>query len=438
MATLNLVTIAPLLEGGSKAGHVYWFHQSLQMAFGNLKEVSHLTFGTKSSPEDWFVGVFSNSPSARLRLSHFPFLGLARDVGACSSQILHAYGIGAQVHIHVYDGGFREYLLVSALLDMNPRYSCSFNFSNVIDPWSRLFARLLLSKSPLSRSGRNHTIHSRMLPYTEVRGLADLYDQAIKGATPKLYPMFSIIDSGAHQQQAGAANERKIDVIFFPENSYELDLCAKVIELLRSAETGPKTFSIQPRWGFTLPESLLESSIIGGIEIVPNSVTELEYRDMYLNSRVVVLPYTNTYHYTYQGSGRLLDALASGCHVVVPLETSLGQYSVSTRSVWPVDVLEVSNIAAAIEKAWGSTQISGVTVPTAGHLASSLLEDAQYLQLSAAGTTQDLKLHNQLSKRMRFAYLLLDWYQPLVGLAKLVIDIGWVRRWVHSLRRGES
>jgi hypothetical protein len=103
-----------------------------------------------------------------------------------------------------------------------------------------------------------------------------------------------------------------------------------------------------------------------------------------------------------------------------------------------VDVLEVSNIAAAIEKAWGSTQISGVTVPTAGHLASSLLEDAQYLQLSAAGTTQDLKLHNQLSKRMRFAYLLLDWYQPLVGLAKLVIDIGWVRRWVHSLRRGES
>ena len=438
MAKVNLVTIAPLLEGGSKAGHVYWFHQSLQMAFADLKEVKHLTFGTKSKPEDWFVGVFSKSPSARLRLSHFPFLGLARDVGACSSQIVHAYGHGAQVHIHVYDGGFREYLLVTALLDKNPSYSCSFNFSNVIDPWSRLFAKLPLTKEPLSQGGRNHMIHSKMLPYTEVRGLAALFDQAIEGATPRIYPMFSIISNEEHQRRAASHTERKIDVIFFPENSYELDLCAKVIELLRSAETGPKTFSIQPRWGFTLPESLLERSIIGGIEIVPNSVTELEYRDMYLNSRVVVLPYTNTYHYTYQGSGRLLDALASGCHVVVPAETSLGQYSVSTRSVWPVDVLEVSNIAAAIEKAWGSTQISGVTVPTAGQLASSLLEDAKYLQSSAADITQDLKFQNQLSKRMRFAYLLLDWYQPLLGLAKLVIDIGWIRRWVHSLRRRES
>jgi hypothetical protein len=101
-------------------------------------------------------------------------------------------------------------------------------------------------------------------------------------------------------------------------------------------------------------------------------------------------------------------------------------------------VLEVSNIAVAITKALESTLISGVTVPTAGQLASSLIEDAKYLQLSAAGTTQDLKFHNQLSKRIRFAYLLLDWYQPLVGLAKLVIDIGWVRRWAHSLRRGES
>jgi hypothetical protein len=74
------------------------------------------------------------------------------------------------------------------------------------------------------------------------------------------------------------------------------------------------------------------------------------YAQLYEQSSVAVLPYQTYSHYKYQTSGRLLDALALGCRVVVPKDTVLARTVSDLKAGNVVDPFNAGEISEAINE----------------------------------------------------------------------------------------
>lgn len=419
MSNLNIVTLAPLLSTEQSAGHVFWIHSTLHESFNENHYIKHLTVSPKKNAPDWAIGTLEISAKARRRFSHFPFFRLNRDVKSLESLLQSYFGRNSSVHIHVYDGGFREYLLVSRLLRLHPGRSSSFNFANWLDPWAKYLVNLGAKKKWWGLSKKNEERflgNQKILMYTETKAFAGLFPNWFP--KPNIYPSFSTIASligGA--LPAALSTEKSIDIIFFPETQEEVDFALDVVRDLGLKIQGEIKSAIQPRWGLNLSEDIKRKLRDTGVRLFRDHLPLSEFAEMFLQSKVVVLPYRRMAAYSVQGSGRLLDAISAGCKVIVPEATALEELCESDGQVRSASMnhsLDVADLAAEHLESGASFRSTrytpSLTVRAIALDAKDAIEhsfEKQFRSVSKAKTVA-----------LGFAYITLDWYQPLVGIVK--------------------
>lgn len=399
---------------------MFWMHHAFQTAFSKIPGMQHITIGPKNSCPDWAVGALSLSPKMRQRLSHFPLVGLGVDLLRIQNTATNCFDEGSRIHLHVYDGGFREYIIVLKLLSTNSHWTASFNFGNWLDPWSKLL--LGLAKSPRGRFAKLFSRifeNPRILKYTETHALARLFPLDKVGVNP--YPSFSAIPSEetAVRPAREMIRNRPIDMVFFPESEEELEFSLVIIDSLASKVNRSLSLAIQPRWELELSEywahQLKSRNIRQFHRILPIEL----YVQMFRDSKIVVLPYKGLGHYRYQGSGRLRDAIAMGCRVLVPEGTALEELAETYASVSSVTLKDVGEVSNLLSHMLELPKISGSVAFTPYSSATEIVRASEELMApeesigkSSFGMIETLALGS--------AYLRLDWYQPFLGIAKAV------------------
>jgi hypothetical protein len=413
MNKLNVVTLAPLLSSKQDSGHVYWFHSTLHETFLLNSAANHITLcPIKNSPE-WGIGTFSLTAKGRQRLSHFPLFGLKIDILDSEANIRKHFGPNSQVHLHVYDGGFREYILVSELLERNKSWTSSFNFAGWLDPWVKYLDmgdKRIGSKE--NHIGEMELNNPRILKYTETRALAKLFSGV--RLEPETYPSFSTL---ALIQNQSATTKKTTDVSFFPESEEELDFCLAVSERVSMATQGGVSFALQPRWKLTLSESRVKELEALGFKVFAANLMLEEYSDMFSESKVVVLPYRRSDFYKLQGSGRLLDALTSNCKVVVPSGTALEEACLSNKEVVASNMMDPEDTSAKILHLLLQGILPKTLVHSPTNSVNKILHDARSLG-SLDDSTYGFSFDSCQRRRLAFGYLRLDWYQPFIGVLK--------------------
>jgi hypothetical protein len=413
MNELNVVTLAPLLSSKQNNGHVYWFHSTLHETFHLNTAATHITLCPIENSPEWGIGTFSVSAQRRQRLSHFPLFGLKKDISDSEANIRKHFGPNAQVHLHVYDGGFREYILVSELLERNSSWSSSFNCAGWLDPWAKyLGVRNKRIKSTESNFKEVGFSNPRILKYTETRALAKLFIG--NQLEPETYPSFSTL---AVFQNQSKKLRKTGDVLFFPESEEELDFCLEVAKRVRVTSHRDLSFALQPRWKLVLSESRVKELEEFGFKVFAANLELGEYSDMFARSHVVVLPYRRSDFYRMQSSGRLLDALTSDCKVVVPSGTALEEYCLPNEEVVKSNMTDPEDTCIKILEQLLDGPPTRTLVYSPKNSVNKILEDARRFN-SLISSKSHFSFNSSHKRRLAFGYLRLDWYQPLIGLLK--------------------
>jgi len=413
MNELNVVTLAPLLSSQQDNGHVYWFHSTLHETFHLNTAANHITLCPIENSPDWGIGTFSVSAKRRQRLSHFPLFGLKKDILDSEANIRKHFGPNSQVHLHVYDGGFREHILVSELLERNSSWSSSFNYAGWLDPWAKY---LVVRNKRIKRTGSNFEevefSNPRILKYTETQALAKLFIG--NQLEPETYPSFSIL---AVFQNQSKKLRKTGEVLFFPESEEELDFCLEVAKRVRLAIHRDVSFALQPRWKLVLSESRVKDLEEFGFKVFAANLELREYSYMFSRSQVVVLPYRRSDFYKLQSSGRLLDALTSDCRVVVPSGTALEEYCPSNEEVMKSNMTDPEDTCIKILEQLLEGPPTKTLVYSPINSVNKIIEDARRLK-SLISSKSYFRFHPSQKRRLALGYLRLDWYQPLIGLLK--------------------
>jgi hypothetical protein len=413
MNKLNVVTLAPLLSSKQNNGHVYWFHSTLHETFLLNTEANHITLCPIENSPDWGIGTFSVSAQRRQRLSHFPLFGLKIDILDSEANIRKHFGPNSQVHLHVYDGGFREYILVSELLERNSSWTSSFNFAGWLDPWVKYLEKddkKIESKE--NQIGELEFNNPRILKYTETRALAELFIGV--RLEPETYPSFSTL---AIFQKQIATTKKTTDVSFFPESEEELDFCIAVSKRVNIATQGRVSFALQPRWKLALSEIRIKELEALSFKVFAANLMLDEYSDMFSESQVVVLPYRRGDFYKLQSSGRLLDALTSNCKVVVPSGTALEEACLSNKEVVASNMMDPEDTSAKILHLLLQRVSPKTLVYSPANSVNRIIHDARSLG-SLDRSTSGFSFDSCQRQRLAFGYLRLDWYQPFIGVLK--------------------
>jgi hypothetical protein len=418
--TSAVVTIAPLLSSEANGGHVFWMHQAFQTSFSKIPGLKYITIGPKKFSPDWAVGSLSLSPKMRQRLSHFPLIGMNADIRNVEHAVSNCFNQTELIHLHVYDGGFREYILVSRLLSRNPLWTVSFNFGNWQDPWTKVLLKIGKStRRWIDKLFLRIFSNPRIFNYAETRALSELFP-----GTPvsvKIYPSFSAFPSAVMEADpmTSVAKARGIDVIFFPESAEELDLCLDVVEKLVPKVDRRLTLAIQPRWEFEISGPWVDQVRQFGISLFPRLLGMEDYVQMFRESKIVLLPYKRLSHYKYQGSGRLRDAITMGCRVLVPEGTALGELAEVYNSVWAVNLGDSEEIAKLLCVNLELPQVPGVAAFTPLSSANEIVRvSEEFVNQKRLGADKAFGFYETLA--LGTAYLTLDWYQPIVGIAKVI------------------
>lgn len=331
----TVVTLAPFVPMLPSSGHTYWFHRSLTAGF-KRSGFQHLTIGPASSSNEFVSGVLRLNPVKRIRWAYFPLLGLMRDTRSISKRLSEIEG---KVILHVYEGGLREFLTIAWLLKNNPRTKAYFNFC-LVDPWLPFLSGRLPLRNRVRAFQRIYgAIESRVVFTAES---LELFDRLGLSGARMEYPLFSDLP------RPSILTNRFCDVIFAPMGDAELSACLESVRLFNASHSKQLIFMVHMRWGTTVSEALRkEINQLGG-ELKNDRIAPEAYLKLYESSKIAVLPYQTYSHYQYQSSGRLLDALALGCKVVVPKDTVLARIISDLASGCVVDPESSEAISAAI------------------------------------------------------------------------------------------
>lgn len=246
--------------------------------------------------------------------------------------------------LHVYEGGFREFLIVMWILKWRPDIKVVFNFS-LIDPWidvlnsSSLMTRRTLSglKSLVRAGGLN--FHA----YSESEATKQLIWTKLACETAT-YPLFSSISF----RGLGPRN-RTTDICYFPMTESETLFCLDLNQMLSLSAPAPIKAKIVTKWGFELPSDLMERALNQGIKVVNKQLSDADYADLYLRTKLVMLPYFDDY-YIYSSSGRALDAAVLGAYVFAPTGTAVGEMIATKHLGQTFDRNDVGSATAQIKK----------------------------------------------------------------------------------------
>jgi glycosyltransferase involved in cell wall biosynthesis len=333
----TVVTLAPFVPRQPTSGHTYWFHRSLSVGF-RLSGITHLTFGPKASSNEFVSGVLNLNPARRIQFAYFPILRFFAEVRRVSRRLA---AIPGEKILHVYEGGLREFLTAAWLLKKHPESKAYFNFC-LVDPWLQFLTGRRATNRRLQAFLRIYSaIESRVVFTAES---LELFEKLGLPGAPLEYPLFSDLPRPTVQ------TNRLYDIVFAPMGDSELDVCLESVRRLRSTYKIQPKFMVHMRWGTLVPEDLQEEIVrLGGL-LKNDKISPEAYAELYEQSTVAVLPYQTYSHYTYQSSGRLLDALALGCKVVVPKNTVLARNVSDLQAGSMVDPFKAGEISEAIHE----------------------------------------------------------------------------------------
>jgi hypothetical protein len=177
---------------------------------------------------------------------------------------------------------------------------------------------------------------------------------------------------------------KEIDFLFLPATLEEFLLCVdsseKIIENHKSANI--KIFAKK----FVYFKKLDEK-----IQIINGFVPQGYYTKTLHESRAVVLPYRSKFH-EYGTSGKLLDALISGCFVVVPDSSAMSAYRFRYPQIIPYEDNVDNNIHL------NSILLSlceNQSAPNSNHQVSQMNDLVEFLAKVTINSKPAGKLHNQ-------------------------------------------
>ncbi len=414
----QIATLAPRLSDGLDEGHVYWFHSVLHQSFQGSSDAHHLTIGPTENAPSWSVGCLSVSAKQRDTMSHFPWIGMGRDVSNCERELNLAFDRRKPIHLHVYDGGFREFILVSRLLKRNPGWTSSFNFANWLDPWDRFFRpNGVIKKFFVRNSSKRMFSDMRIRPYTEALSLGATYPEP--HSRPKRYPLFSSLGTmGLEDGTSSSSQSRDIDVIFFPETSEELGFSIDVLKGVRARSSREVRAAVQPRWGLRISSDLASELNENGVLIFQGNLSLKDYASMFLRSKVVVLPYRRTSHYRFQGSGRLLDAIVAGANLVTPSGTALQEHDYIIPKMRSATMWDADQVSSMVLELFGYDNFVQGSMFNPKKTVSTVTSDA--IELRQLPVSKKVYFRALDSFIVGSFYLTLNWYQPFLALSKLL------------------
>lgn len=287
-----------------------------------------------------------------------------------------------------YEGGFYEFNLMCRLYSTFPRARFAFNF-NLTDPWHRI---MLSTRNPISRVLRNHIrsattkMSKRVFFTTESEPLRRLFRETI-GLETELYPVYSTV-SPRHPV------EKKVDLLSLVGSDEEAMLVAKTLQELRIPQSKLNTV-VSTRWGYRLPQKLEEEFKARGTKLATGLLTASEYTQLLDQTKLALLPYFDDY-YKWSSSARLLDAVNSDCHVIVPKKSTLGSLVEENKWGFCVDSKDPQRIAEIVQTFVWKKLTS---------MAPSPEDAAKYLIESVDTTRTDLEASSRRPSQMLLLYL---------------------------------
>jgi hypothetical protein len=370
-------SISPHYKGNDES-HVYWFEKALGSA-ARAQGYSYESITGFQDGSQHVIKALRHSSEQRHKLLFTPWAGLIGDLISIRRAVSKET---AQITWHVYDGGFREFILLSLLLITFKESKAVFNFTT-LEPWLAI-----LRTSKKANSGTKAAVSkvktafgSRLTLLADSRELGFELSSGANFISDE-YPLFTFMSSPESGQVALNYTNQ---VLFSPCNEAELQLSLDAIRALENQNNVAIEPIIQLRWGAKISESRAAEIESNGIRLHQESLSAEDYAKLYANTRVAVMPYLDRKYYQFQSSGRLLDSVSRGCIVVVPDETVLGRKTLENSWGFTFSSDSSVSLANAIEEALDSKFESKKLPPTAIDATERLFGGKEFVFPSATG-----------------------------------------------------
>ena len=233
--------------------------------------------------------------------------------------------------LHFYEGGLRELGLLADLLSERTDVVAIFNFFS-LEPWHRILTSRQLGTNQMRSLLRDLILSmKRSVAFTcDSERMRDYFSEKLGVDLLSVYPLFSTIPFGRENE---GWDKRTNTYLFAPRTLGEQRLVVKALELLAKKRSGQESAVVISRWNSSILGSVRKRlrELDFHVELIDSSLTSEDYAEVFLNTKVVVLPYLDK-HYVFGSSGKTLDARMAGCLTVAPTGTSAG-YLVS-RMGW--------------------------------------------------------------------------------------------------------
>jgi hypothetical protein len=326
-AKLSFFNLSPLILKTPGKGHGYEFHSSLTNEAARRFLVS-MSLGPVSENSKKIKGALNRKHFEKRLGALFLSIDLRDDLSRIR-KILNKQP-GPKL-LHIYEGGFRELVILLRILFERDDTVGVFNFF-FLDPWSAFFrSKGLLARFVRKRLAVNLTqLSSKLFLTSDSEESSKLVSQGFGMKEISVYPLFSSIGKPS---EVMAWEDRPIQYLFSPRTKAEQVLVKRTIELMAREITGPKSIIILSRWSSSF--KLMFHPVVNEsgfeIEIVNRPLDKQEYSDIFQKSQIVILPYLDG-HYSLGSSGKLLDSRISMAHSIVQEKSTLA--SVVAKNNW--------------------------------------------------------------------------------------------------------
>jgi glycosyltransferase involved in cell wall biosynthesis len=377
-------SISPHYKGNDES-HVYWFEKALGEA-ARAQGYRYESITGYQDGSDYVRKALYHSSAQRHKLLFTPWAGLIRDVLSIRRAVKNETD---QITWHVYDGGFREFLLITLLLMTYKESTAVFNFTT-LEPWVAIIGSTKAANSGTRKavSRLKKVFGSRLTLFADSKELGVELSPGANFISDE-YPLFTFM-AGPESGHGilGDTNQ----VLFSPCNETELQLSLDAIGNLKNQNKVSILPVIQLRWGGKVSDSRVAEIERKGIRLHQESLSAKDYAKLYSNTRVAVMPYLDRKYYKFQSSGRLLDSVSRGCVVVVPDKTVLGRKAIENSWGFTFSSDSSLSLANAIEKALNSKLESNAKPPTAKAAAEILFGGSAFVHPRAKGALPILSL----------------------------------------------
>jgi hypothetical protein len=244
---------------------------------------------------------------------------------------------------HFYDSGFSDIFFIHKMIRKFPKsiFILNFHWANEV---VRIFRRKdLVSKIQVSILGNLFRRFPKNLVLTaESQGLADICSSRFSVEVLE-YPVFSI-----YQPERRSMKEN--DFILVTKIESEARKILASIDKLNWGKSIPRVLILGINQE-SIIESLKKDFVEVNIEGYCFTLSQDMYREIHLNSRVLILPYASEF-YKWGSSGRVCDAATLGNKVVLPDDLEIASKALELKIGFTYKRDDCDSIELAIKSAW--------------------------------------------------------------------------------------